>query len=183
MANTGFIEMHLDPSEDAITLGLSRFANEIENFKEFFEEHLQPVLADIFGDQFQTEGSRGPAGKWAPLSPDYARRKPPGLPILVRSGELKNMLTDERAMIAQAFKDTFTLWVNKYGVFHQAGSRDGTLPQRKVVDLSDSDKIRIGQAFHHWAHKKWAEISKENFRQAIIGESELRSGLERAVSS
>jgi len=63
-------------------------------------------------DQFVGQGV-GPAGTWAPLSPDYAKWKEvhfPGKPILFRTGDLVRSLTspfDSNAVIEMT-EDTLT---------------------------------------------------------------------------
>lgn len=87
-------------------------------------------------EQFKTEGRYLAGGQWAPLSPEYAKRKPaPPAPfgILYRSGDLWRSLTAEggdHIKIVERDAGTYGSSV-KYGKYHQKGG--GRLPQRKII--------------------------------------------------
>lgn len=111
------------------------------------------VLADRFlGDerrQFDTEGGFG-SGRWAPLSHNYAAWKAqhyPGRGILVRTGELRESLTNGpqiRAITPSAMAVGSAV---EHGKYHQRG--DG-VPKRPPVELPESERrewVRAVQRF------------------------------------
>lgn len=112
-------------------------------------EDIRPaleVLGDRFADlerrQFESEGSDSLGSGWDPLSPKYGAWKAthyPGAPIMVRTGDLKESLTqrpfgvDEVAMTEAAFGTGV-----EYGQYHQQGA--GHLPPRRLVDLPEPER-------------------------------------------
>jgi phage gpG-like protein len=110
---------------------------------------LEPVLEDMESEQFLSEGAAGLHGKWAPLSPRYAKYKEfrwPGRPILQRDYHLVSSLTDKTSdSIRVKEKDEFAFGTKvksksgvDYPLLHQRGTR--RLPARRVIDFSDSQK-------------------------------------------
>jgi hypothetical protein len=106
------------------------------------------VLADRFLDieerQFATQGAYG-SGGWSPLSPKYAAWKArhyPGAPILVRTGELRDSLTngpDIRVITRSAMAVGSGV---DHGLYHQRG--DG-VPQRRPIEFPEDER-------QHWVH-------------------------------
>jgi phage gpG-like protein len=98
-------------------------------------------------DQFNTEGQ----GKWAPLSPRYARWKAahaPGRSLLVLEGRLKAAATGGAGAIANQTPTELQLGLTgvPYFTYHQRGTSH--MPQRKVIDLTEEGKMAIMKAFH-----------------------------------
>jgi phage gpG-like protein len=92
--------------------------------------------------QFRSEGLYG-SGGWAPLSPRYAAWKArhyPGAPILVRTGDLRDSLT-QRPFGVEVIEPRYAVFGSDvdYGLFHQQG--DG-VPRRRPVELPESLRRR-----------------------------------------
>lgn len=134
-------------------VSLQRFSVALERLGEDiadFGKHVFPRVIDLFektiDGQFQAQG-RGPVvGPWAPLSPKYAAWKEanfPGLPILQRTGELKNALTKDGN---HALRDYSGVQLNfgtfgiEYASFHQTGT-----PRLSVRAMFDFDSEFEGQ--------------------------------------
>lgn len=110
--------------------------------------------------QFESEGARS-GEKWAPLNLDYAKRKkPPGMPILVRTGVLKSSLTQigsDHRFVSKPHEMTVGSGV-PYGVFHQTGSRDRTrLLARPPIHITQDDK------------EKWVGVVSDYIRRYLSG--------------
>lgn len=90
--------------------------------------------------QFASEGGWG-SGGWDPLSPRYASWKArmyPGKPILRRTDELYNSLTQGPAVnVQEAHMAAFGSDVD-YGAHHQRGGE--RLPQRRPVELPEQER-------------------------------------------
>lgn len=94
-------------------------------------------------EQFRTEGAYFLGGGWAPLSPEYAKRKPkPPAPfgILYRSGDLYRSLATEGAGHVKRLTPTDAVMgtVDEKAKWHQVG--DARLPQRKILQMRQEFK-------------------------------------------
>lgn len=92
--------------------------------------------------RFATENVGGPSGRYAALSPAYARRKAiryPGAPILTATGRLRASLAASGAgsVIEQSPRRLFMGSTVPYGAYHQAGT--SRIPRRPAVDPSSKD--------------------------------------------
>lgn len=136
--------------ETQIDRTLTRWADNLDNPIPLWDR-----LADRFavaeGKQFSSEGAYG-SGGWTPLSPIYAAWKAanyPGKRILERTGTLRDSLTRRPFGIEFLTKRAMTVGSGlDYGRYHQAGG--GTLPQRRPVELPESERrywIRAIQTF------------------------------------
>ncbi len=169
--NSNFMVVEIVPGEDRIAIGLSRFVDQIEDFRGFWEKHFEPTLIRHISEQFEKEGASGSSGRWAPLTDAYLARKTAkygAQPILVASGELKEMMTDSGKFMGQKFKDRYVLWTLHYGLYHQTGTKK--MPARKMIDMTDHLKVALGGALHEWAFKAWREATKDLYRQSVIAE-------------
>ncbi|NIQ92893.1 MAG: phage virion morphogenesis protein [Desulfuromonadales bacterium] len=128
-------------SADALLarFGLARLSRRLETSAELLAPAV-PVVARAIERNFEQEGRPLP---WAPLAPDYARRKArrfgPGLKILQRSGRLRRSITtrvEGDAIVAST--DV------AYAPFHQFGTR--FLPARPFLVLTESDKEEVARA-------------------------------------
>jgi len=170
------------PDENAIVLGLSRFMDDISDFRKFFTERLEPIMRAHFSEVFATEGEAGKAGAWQPLTDAYAKRKAkkyPGKPILVATGELKSFMTDENRFVSQASETEYTVYTPKIGIYHQRGTKDGKLPARPFFSLTEEDIKAITKNLHAFAYETWQAVNKENFRQAAISDYETGQAAKR----
>lgn len=169
------------PDENAIILGLSRFMDEISDFRKFFTERLEPLMREHFSEVFATEGAAGKAGAWQPLTDAYAKRKAkkyPGKPILVATGELKMTMTDENRFQSQASETEYTVYTPKVGIYHQKGTKTG-IPSRKFFSLTAEDEKAIVKNLHAFAYETWQTVNKENFRAAAISDYDTAQAVKR----
>lgn len=106
--------------------------------------------------QFETEGGWG-SGGWLPLSPAYEAWKDPSLSIMELSGDLKAALTgmvppNTAGNVEIIESNQLILGTDiDYAIYHQSNApRTSNLPQRKVIELPESER------------KKWTSIIHEH---------------------
>lgn len=112
----------------------------------------QLILADfkvLEGQQFATEGGLG--RPWPPLSPQYAAWKAkhyPGMPILVRTGRLRESLIGRtRDTIEEMTRDTLRMGTAvPYAIYHQAGTKK--MPPRPPIVFPEKAKDRWSRLIH-----------------------------------
>jgi len=126
--------------DTALIRAFSRFGEGVKDIRpalELIADDMRLMGKDLFNSQGGSGGS-----KWHPLAPSTLRRKPPGLPILVRSGALRESLTstggDNITKISRN-KLTFGTRDPKAG-FHQHGT--SRMPARPVLMITERDKKR-----------------------------------------
>ncbi len=118
---------------------------------EFPEDLLAPALPLVARAIERNFDEEGRPLRWAPLAPDYARRKArrfgPGLRILQRSGRLR------RSIVTRLEAGAIVASTNlPYAAAHQFGVSRATprgsrfLPARPFLVLTESDKQEIAQA-------------------------------------
>jgi len=129
---------------------LTRFADNIGDASALWD-----ALADRFAAmerrQFDSEGAYG-SGGWQALSPAYAAWKArlyPGKPILERTGDLRESLTQRPFGIEVITPQSLTVGSGiDYGRYHQSGGPN--LPQRRPVEFPESERrhwVRLIQRF------------------------------------
>jgi phage virion morphogenesis protein len=120
----------------------------------------RPIADDflrIERKHFETEGARA-GTSWAPLKASTLKTKPPGLPIMVRSGKLEAALSSRSGAHMERLTGTeIELGVKSdilpYAEPHQAGTRglrgsrtqdESTpgMPRRPLIELTEADKLR-----------------------------------------
>ncbi len=109
---------------------------------EFPEDLLAPALPLVARAIERNFDEEGRPLRWAPLAPDYARRKArrfgPGLRILQRSGRLR------RSIVTRLEAGAIVASTNlPYAPFHQFGTR--TIPPRPFLVLTDADKEEVAR--------------------------------------
>lgn len=124
--------------------GLTEWAGQTQAMQERLDD-MTPVFeagdewfrAEM-GRQFETQGAYLQNGEmWAPLSPEYAKRKPdPPSPfgILYLTGDLYRSLSnaDDPQHVMQVGKHEGTYGSTvPYGKYHQTGT--SKMPQRKII--------------------------------------------------
>lgn len=142
------------------TLGDERFVRGFNRIPDDVKD-LSVPFAEIYRDftlvNHRNFLAQGYPLHWVPLSPQYAAWKQkhfPGLPILVRSGEMRDSLASTGAgMGPGAIREIHArdAWFGtsvRYARFHQTGTR--RMPRRKPVQLADEDKVRWGRIIHRW---------------------------------
>jgi len=130
-----------DDTLERMSVAFERAGGELADFGTHTFPKMVPVFEAELERQFAAEG-RGPnVGHWAALSPAYEEwkgRNYPGMPILQRTGAMREALTESGA--AHAFRDFSTTEFNfgtsglDYASFHQSGTAD--MPDRPPFDFS-----------------------------------------------
>lgn len=129
---------------EVFSRAFNRLESGIDDFRSIWPNVAKEFYA-IEHEQFESEGSHGASGKWAPLSPAYKRWKEthfPGQPILKLTNSLYESLTspDAGASIFRIDRDEMTLGSKEpYAVVHQRGGRP-------PISLNQDDKRRIQKA-------------------------------------
>jgi phage gpG-like protein len=142
------------PNGESIDLMLSRFGDEVADWRPFFRDVLMPRVAADVQANFEAEG--GNVGGWDALSPAYAAWKEkffPGRKILELTGRLKGSLTWDGGPGPNAvYEDSPTAmaWGTRvpYGRAHQYGVPDRNLPERRFLWLDDPEVY--GKLMHEW---------------------------------
>ena len=97
------------------------------------------------------EDSQGPDGiAWAPLSPDYAARKPKSkTKILILEGTLQDTIITGATTTID--KTTMRVGSNMpYAAAHQFGYKKGGIPQRMFLGFTDEDVEIFTDIFRDW---------------------------------
>ncbi|PIQ83887.1 MAG: hypothetical protein COV75_05100 [Candidatus Omnitrophica bacterium CG11_big_fil_rev_8_21_14_0_20_63_9] len=144
---------------------LAREFRHIADSVQDFSLPLNRISKDFYDGQkatFDAEGGSEGKQQWASLSPVYAdwkRQFFPGRPILVLKGNLRSAATDPQAAgaVHQVTPTEFRAGVNipvngwNLATLHQFGTRK--MPQRKVIHLSEPQKLRWVQIVRKWYHE------------------------------
>jgi phage gpG-like protein len=129
---------------------LNRAFNRVEQFISDFRSIWPNVAGEIYAinaEQFESQGAAGKSGRWAALSPAYARFKAiafPGQPILQAEGHMVASLTDPNAAdaIYQPQKDELIIGTkDPKAAAHHRGT--GRLPARPIFSFTEQHKRRI----------------------------------------
>lgn len=134
--------------EAQIDRALTRFADHVSDLRPAWPAVVQ-VIRSHATKQFATEGSYGPGGGWKALSPKYAKRKAkkwPGRPILEASGQMKRSLVGHTTDSILNYQPLSFGYGTKrgYASYHQKGTP--RMPQRKIIDLTETDKRDVTRA-------------------------------------
>lgn len=127
----------------------NRIEQIITDFRSIWPNVAKEFYAIEVG-QFGSEGAKGASGKWAALSPAYAKYKAkafPGQPILRATESLFDSLTspDALASIFRIDRDEMVLGTSHEGaIYHQRGA--GKMPKRPPISLTTEDKRRMQKA-------------------------------------
>lgn len=138
---------------------LSRFGEGVRDFRPVWEQ-IRNDFVRIEGEQFDSEGSRG-GEPWAPLSPTYAAWKArhfPGQPIMRLTMELWSQL----AVGTGLFVDSGPMQLRMYPTLaragiHQQGSPMTNLPARRLVALTEEDKMGWMKMIQNFVYDKARE--------------------------
>ncbi|NOS67912.1 MAG: hypothetical protein HOO67_06165 [Candidatus Peribacteraceae bacterium] len=144
---------------------LSRELRHISEGVKDFSVPLNLISRDFYEGQratFEAEGAAEGKQKWPALSPAYRLWKDqrfPGRPLLVLRGNLSKAATDPKAPGAKhevskvQFRAGVDIPVNGWNLaaLHQFGTR--RMPQRKVIQLSEPQKLRWVQIFRRWYYE------------------------------
>lgn len=139
----GGVTIMLDPPLEFILRQTGAFRAALEDFGPLWDK-LSDVMEKVEQDQFDSEGH----GQWATLADStLAEKQRLGFPeqILVRTGDLKDSLTDPgRAASKQPFSMTWGTDV-PYAIYHQLGTEK--MPERQVIPdpfpVEDRRKLEV----------------------------------------
>lgn len=114
---------------------LRRFSDHLEDATPAFEAMAEYQVGTVNARQFAEQGTAETGGKWAPLSPPYARFKArvrPGRPILVFDGDLKREMTVPGKGVYEITRRGMTVGTDlPYAKYHQRGT--GSMPARPLM--------------------------------------------------
>jgi hypothetical protein len=138
---------------------LSRFGDSVRDFRPVWSE-IKADFHRIEAEQFDSQGARS-GNPWAPLSPNYAAWKAkvaPGQPTLRLSNQMWSQFALGKGMYASLEPMRMELSpLTQYPTFHQRGSPKTHLPQRKVIDLTEDDRMRWMKMIHEYVYTKARE--------------------------
>lgn len=144
---------------DGYSLALERFQNNLSDAEPMFQAMANQV-AKSNKEQFEKRGAHYGA-LWAPLSPKYAALKAkthPGKPIMVRTGLLKESLTQRPFGIEEITGSKMVVGTGvRYASFHQRGTT--TMPARPLIGPGPrGERKKFGSILHEWVVK--GQVSK-----------------------
>lgn len=136
--------------DEQVTRTLEAISDRITNSREAFDTMGDRLEAAEIR-QFDSEGGYG-SGGWPALSPAYAAWKAkhyPGAPILVRTGALREDLT-QRPFSIDVVEDRMALFGSAvpYGRFHQGGTDQ--MPRRRPIELPNSEREEWAKVMQRW---------------------------------
>lgn len=161
----GFVNLTFEiEGYERLSVGLSRFVQQIQDFRPFFRNELAPWFFARIVENFQQQGA--PVGGWKPLSPRYAAWKAkhyPGKTILRRSDDLIKSLTMAGGAlgvggrlgaggILNVSPHSAELGTSvPYARYHQHGAPKRQLPQRRILYLPPDASRTMGKLLQRWA--------------------------------
>lgn len=137
--------------------GISRYGDAVRDFSPVWDQ-IRIDFHRIEEEQFSSEGARS-GHPWAPLSPTYEAWKTkhfPGRSILQLTGQMWGEFAVGVGMQTEITPMKLTMEPSmQRAVYHQQGTR--TMPQRKVVDLTEEDKMGWIKMIHNYIYDKARE--------------------------
>ena len=137
--------------------GISRYGEAIRDFSPVWNQ-IRDDFHRIEGEQFDTEGARA-GTRWAPLSLAYEawkRKHFPGRQLLVLTGRMWGVFTTGIGMKTEIEPMRLSMEPSEHkAVYHQQGTR--TMPRRRVVDLTEEDKMGWMRMIHGYVFDKARE--------------------------
>jgi Phage virion morphogenesis family len=127
-------------------------AHEAEDLSEPLAMVGDAVLRDVF-EQFRTEGTFGHGSKWKPLSPSYAewkRQQVGDESILVFTGETRARMIARSAIHVSPRRMVYDPSAPEFALRHQQGDEADGLPQRKMVEIPETDRRQWDRYFVEW---------------------------------
>jgi len=146
---------------EALSVDLSRFADEITDYRPFWNGPFLDVWRPWIQQAFATQGA-STGRPWAPLSPSYAawkaRRGYAYEGLLVRSGDLSSALMHpERSRVGVWDPQPSSLRVGttrEGAIFHQTGTR--RMPARPPIRPTKDFMLSIGKALQVHVAAAWS---------------------------
>lgn len=115
---------------------LATFARSLDDVSDPIGEFVESI-PEMAAKSFR---ERGPG--WQPLSPEYARRKPAGRPLLVRDGGLRSSVTSMGGYTVRRSRDeALVSFRHPVAKFHQGGTSQ--MPARPILRVTPKDKRRL----------------------------------------
>ncbi|AMM44474.1 hypothetical protein BARRETLEMON_12 [Arthrobacter phage BarretLemon] len=128
----------------AFTLKLDRFDQNIGDAEPAFRAMAEFQTTVVNARQFKQQGTPETGGRWAPLSPPYARwkeKRRPGRPILVFDGDLRDSMTKPNTGIYEIWDKGFVVGTAlPYATFHQNGTP--IMPARPIIGSVRREDVR-----------------------------------------
>lgn len=121
-------------------------------------EFMANEFYDTMSSVFAAEGAFEERTRWQDLSPAYGKWKTryfPGRKILERSGRMRRSLTvrGDSDSILNIGREELQIGTKvPYAMKHQTGTR--WLPMRKIVELTQAQKLRWVHILHSWLYKQ-----------------------------
>ena len=155
MPGKTFVSVHFAATGDRnYSRGFYALASAVEDMTPVFER-IASDIRDTVQSQFMTEGAAA-GNPWAPLSPDYGAWKDahyPGMPLLVRTGQMRHELLDPSAFMVGKQSLRYEP-VSDIVIYHQFGTRH--MPRRKVLAITEA---RERSWDHYWA--EWLAAQRQ----------------------
>ncbi|UGL61897.1 hypothetical protein SEA_EASTWEST_13 [Arthrobacter phage EastWest] len=138
---------------EPFNLRLDRFAEHLQDAEPAFQAIADYQIRVVNARQFTQQGTAEVGGRWAPLSPPYARYKQkrrPGRPILVFDGDLRDSLIRPGAGVYEIWDKGFVIGTAvEYAIYHQQGTP--TMPARPVLGSPRrSDTRHMTKILQRW---------------------------------
>jgi len=129
--------------DQQVMRGFSRFADSVKDLSEPFREIVRD-FHDVEKKQFESEGGYG-SGGWQPLASstiEEKQRRGYPLQIMVRTGELRDVLTGGREGYDDVKPLVLKIMTLPYAKYHQSRAPRTRLPRRPLIELREADKTR-----------------------------------------
>jgi len=136
---------------------INRYADVVKDFRPVWKQ-VKADFVRIETEQFDSQGGRSGAA-WAPLSLNYAAWKAkyfPGQTTLKLTGLMFSQMTSGLQTTSLPMKLVMGPTVNYAGI-HQQGSPATRLPARKLVALTEDDKMGWMKMIHNYVYDKAKE--------------------------
>jgi phage gpG-like protein len=133
--------------DQQVMRGFSKLADGVKDLREPFREMVKD-FREIEKRQFSSQGGYG-SGGWKPLKTSTALQKQRlGYPaqILVRSGELRDVMTGLRSGYDEVQPLEMKIMTLSFGKYHQKGT--SRMEARPLVQLTEDDKTRWSKIIH-----------------------------------
>jgi phage gpG-like protein len=135
-----------------VSIMLERWQQNLGDTTEAFRAMADYQVRTVNKRQFDEQGSVE-TGKWAPLSPPYARFKArvrPGRPILVFDGDLRREMTVPGKGVYEVWPKGMTVGTDiDYAKYHQKGTPN--MPARPLMGKArEADKRRFEKILQRW---------------------------------
>ncbi len=142
--------------EERFIRGMNSYVQAVSDFREVFAR----IAEDFYQIEERNFSRQGYPAGFQELSYAYDLWKSehyPGTPIMQLTGRLKDSLTGENQEASQDTIREIHPQEAEFGTLvpyahrHQMGT--GGMPQRKVVQLTEEDKVRWGRIIQGWAYE------------------------------